>query len=445
MNPDQVTIIFVIVSEKKVLIITYYWPPFGGSGVQRWLKFVKYLPELGWTPYVFTPENPAFGLRDESLLADVPAEAEVIHFPIWEPYKLFSLVSGAAGRKSGSTPAALVNSGDASVFARISKWLRGNLFIPDPRRFWVRPSVSFLADFITENKIRTIVTTGPPHSLHLIGLKLKKKIPALNWVADFRDPWSEWGFLDTLRVSGAVRQLHKRLEKQVLRTADSVVTITPFYVKQFERLGGRHVHLVTNGFDEEDFAGFRPERVEEFVIRHVGIVNERCDPTAFMMAMKELYQEGTFTGDPVVEFIGDVNPGFRLFVERDEVIRTFTRFVAPVPHDQLMSIYRTSAVHLLVLQGYKDAEGYLPGKLFEYLATGIPVLGIGPSQGDAAFLLKETQQGIMIDASDHKAIKEAVKTLYTNWKAGVLTSSSEKNLKYSRRKLTEAILGLFTV
>src|SRR5688500_17692581 len=182
--------------SKKVLIIAYYWPPSGGSGVQRWLKFVKYLPQFGWEPYVFTPENPSFAIRDESLLKDVPPEAEVIHFPIWEPYEAFFRVSGLFGNRQTAKPTSLVSSSKTrSVFQRLSTWVTGNLLIPDPRRFWVKPSVNFLHEFLQENEIGTIITTGPPHSMHLIGRNLKRRNPHLRWFADFRDPWSDWGLL----------------------------------------------------------------------------------------------------------------------------------------------------------------------------------------------------------------------------------------------------------
>src|SRR5690349_6423 len=191
----------VLMEEKKVLIIAYYWPPSGGSGVQRWLKFVKYLPYYGWKPYVFTPANPSFELQDDSLLKDVPAEAEIIRFPIWEPYGLFNSLAGKKEKSTGS----FISKDNPSLIQKLSVWIRGNFIIPDPRRFWVRPSVRFLTDYLSKNQIDTIITTGPPHSLHLIGLKLKKKNPSLKWIADFRDPWSEWGLLDSLRVGSIAR------------------------------------------------------------------------------------------------------------------------------------------------------------------------------------------------------------------------------------------------
>jgi hypothetical protein len=218
-------------NNKKVLVIAYYWPPSGGSGVQRWLKFVKYLPQFDWKPYVFTPENPSFTIKDESLNKDVPAEAVVIRYPIWEPYEAFAKVSGVFGSKKTFSPADVVKK-NKSLFQKISTWVRGNFFIPDPRMFWVKPSVKFLKTYLVENNIGTIITTGPPHSMHLIGHELKKLRPSIKWIADFRDPWSEWQLLDSLMVTKVVRKKHQQLELKVLTCADEVITATPYFVKR---------------------------------------------------------------------------------------------------------------------------------------------------------------------------------------------------------------------
>ena len=431
-------------SEKKVLIITYYWPPSGGSGVQRWLKFVKYLPQFGWTPYVFTPENPTLTIQDESLLADVPPEAEVIKFPIWEPYKAFSKLSGLFSKgKSESNKAGFVSVKRQSLFQRISTWIRGNVFIPDPRVFWVRPSVRFLHDFIIDNKITTVITTGPPHSIHLIGYRLKKKNPSIKWLADFRDPWSEWGFLDSLKVGVLAKALHRKLERKVLNTADEVITITPFYVKQFERLSGRKVRLVTNGFDEDDFKDFQLIKSDKFLIRHIGIVNEKCDPRPFMQAVSELCKDDEeIKKNILVEFVGEVHPSFKEFVISDVSLSTITKFTATVPHQELMNIYSTSSVLLLILTGYKDAEGYMPGKLFEYLATGIPILGVGPTNGDAAVLLNEIRSGCMIDGSDLEGIRNYIRKCFEEWRSDKPDNRIVSASKYSRKELTSELINL---
>ncbi len=301
--------------EKKVLIITYYWPPSGGSGVQRWLKFVKYLPGFGWEPYVFTPDNPSFAIQDVSLLSDVPNEAEIIRIPIWEPYNLFIKFSAWVGMKKSIKPTELVSGEQNSVFQRLSAWIRGNFFIPDPRVFWIRPSVRFLHIYLREKKINTIVTTGPPHSMHLIGYHLKKKNPSIKWLADFRDPWSEWGLLDSLMVGPLARKIHRSLEAKVLRYADVVTTITPFYVRRFEALSGRTVSLLTNGYDEEDFESLTIHRTDKFVIRHVGTVNEKCNPRPFMRAVQQLVRgHDSFRSLVHIDFVGDVHPQFKAYV-----------------------------------------------------------------------------------------------------------------------------------
>lgn len=428
--------------RKKVLIITYYWPPSGGSGVQRWLKFVKYLPEFGWQPYVFTPENPSFALRDESLLKDVPEDAEVIHFPIWEPYEIFATVSSLLGKKQSAKPTDVVPAGKGtSIFQRFSVWLRGNLLVPDPRRFWVSPSVKFLDEFLHANAINTIITTGPPHSLHLIGLRLKKRNPQLRWIADFRDPWSEWGFLDTLKIIPAVRNAHRKLERRVLQTADEVITITPFYVRQFERLSGRKVALFTNGFDEEDFASLQYTKSAHFIIRHVGIVNERCDPRHFLTACAELAKSNQDFADLTrIEFIGEVHERIQSFVKDVPELKSITSFQGNIPHKELIQRYGSSSLLLLVLTGYKDAEGYMPGKLFEYIATGLPVMAVGPVHGDASLMMKETDAGVMVSGDDLEETQRTILNYFEQWK-----NSSEplvrrgEGQKFSRRNITKKL------
>ncbi|HEY0743769.1 MAG TPA: glycosyl transferase [Chryseosolibacter sp.] len=432
--------------SNKVLIITYYWPPSGGSGVQRWLKFVKYLPQLGWQPYVFTPENPSFDIKDSSLLKHVPEEAEIIHFPIWEPYDAFLKISKVFGGASSNKPTAVVASQKKSLFQRITTWVRGNFFIPDPRRFWVKPSVGFLEDFLDANRITKIITTGPPHSMHLIGLKLKERNPKLMWIADFRDPWSEWGFLDSLSLSTFARNQHRKLEEKVLRTADRVVTITPFYVRHFARLGNRKVDLLTNGFDDDDFANLVYVKSSHFVIRHVGIINEKCDPRPFMHALAEWCDENPVAAEYLIlEFIGEVHPEFQLFV-RSSKMAARVKFPGSMPHAELMKLYGSSSLLLMVLTGYKDAEGYMPGKLFEYIATGLPILGIGPENGDAAALLNESGAGVMIDGSNRQRIKSLLAEQFAAWSnSTVPVVKKSQAAAYSRKAITQQLINVLQV
>lgn len=431
------------VNRRKVLIITYYWPPSGGSGVQRWLKFVKYLPEFGWEPHVLTPENPAFDIRDPSLEKDVPSEAEVMRLPIWEPYEMFYKVSAMLGNKQHTSPAAMVSK-KQSFFQKVSTWIRGNFLIPDPRVFWVRPAVSFLSDYIIRNQIPVIITTGPPHSLHLIGLKLKKKFPQIRWMADFRDPWTEWGLWDSLRVSSGVRRFHKYMERAVLSRADEIITITPFYATRFERLARRPVRLLTNGYDEVDFLDMQYERSGQFVIRHVGLVNEKCDPRPFMQALlMEMRSHQKFAQDVRVEFVGEVHPDFKTYISANAELARVTVITGSVPHDRLIRMYGSSSLLLLILTGYKDAEGFLPGKLFEYFATGLPVLGVGPPAGDAASLLAETGAGVMVASDDAEGVRTALREAYQRWLTNPAPGVDHDRVKHlSRREITGRLANI---
>jgi hypothetical protein len=432
-------------SEKKILIVTYYWPPSGGSGVQRWLKFVKYLPQYGWTPYVFTPENPAFDIKDESLLKDIPMEAEVIKLPIWEPYQVFQKLSKIfTGKNIKANPNEMVVKQNPSFFQKVSVWVRANLFIPDPRIFWVRPSVNFLNDFIIENKIRTVITTGPPHSIHLIGKKLKKNNPGIKWIADFRDPWSEWGFLQSLPLLPITKWYIKRLERNVLQQANDVITVTPSWVTMFQKLGDRKVKLLTNGFDEDDFKNFKRVKSDKFIICHVGIVNEQCNPTPFMQAMKILLvSKPELQNDLRIRFIGDVKMNFIQEVQHDSRLHGVTEFFDRVSHDKILDYYQSVSVSLLILTGYKEPESYLPGKLFEYIRVGAPILGVGPVDGDASTILKSSALGKMVAETSVSEIQEYIVNHYEQWKQGIVPVYNVSEIdKFKRESITKGLTDL---
>ena len=423
--------------EMKVLIIAYYWPPSGGSGVQRWLKFVKYLPQFGVTPYVFTPENPSFDVRDDSLLADVPHEAEIIHFPIWEPYGIGKKVVG----KSVSNATSAKKS--EGVVKSLLTWMRGNLLFPDPRIFWVRPSVQFLDSFLRDNQIDVVITTGPPHSVHLIGKRLKKKNPKLKWIADFRDPWSEWGMLLSFKLSKWALNQHRHMERSVLTQANRIITITPFYQRQLNRLSGRNIDLITNGFDDADFKDFSLERTHKFIIRHIGLVNPTCDPRPFMNAIKALAEmDDNFRANTNVIFTGHVNADFITFVQSDDVLASITIFQASVPHGEVVRLLGQSSVLLLILTGYKDGEGFLPGKLFEYFATGLPIVSVGPLPSDAGKILVDLGYNAMLDGKNLEAIQSTLKKEFAAWQTNSVEVKHADANAFSRKQLTFKLMQL---
>lgn len=390
---------------------------------------------------MFTPENPSYTIQDHSLLKDIPKSVEVVKFPIWEPYQLFFKIASLFGSKN-LQQTDFVSTDKKSFVKRVSSWIRGNFFIPDARVFWIKPSAHYLHDFVIRNQIDTIITTGPPHSVHLIGLRLKNRNPALHWIADFRDPWSEWDLLDAFSMTTIARKIHASQERKVLQRSDVVLTVTPFYVDRFKALGAQRVELITNGFDEDDFADITRGRTKKFTIRHIGGMDELRDPRPIMQAIKELYLEKEdFRGDIVSEFVGSVNSAFRLFVEQDSILNQIVRFRNHIPHNELLNVYGNTDVLLLVLAHQSIAVGNLPGKLFEYLASGKPILGVGPVDGDAAEILRQTKAGVIKDRKDVEGIKMQVQKYYQGWKEGKGNESNSIHM-YSRKHLTDKLISV---
>jgi glycosyltransferase involved in cell wall biosynthesis len=418
--------------SRRVLIITYYWPPSGGSGVQRWLKFAKYLPESGWEPVIFTPENPDFDLRDESLEKEVPKQLEVIKFPIWEPYQLFSKVKG----KTQTHPGRLLEQKEKGFLEKAAIWARANLLVPDPRVFWVKPSVKFLTDLAKSGQFQAVITTGPPHSMHLIGRELKRKT-GLPWIADFRDPWSAWEFLDTLPMTSFVRKKHQQLEATVLREANAVLTISPTFQRDLVKLSHRRIYLLTNGYDPTDVpAGFSPkEKVEgKLHLVYSGVIDAIRNPIPLMKALKSVFQHGI--EEVKWTFVGKVSEQVQTYVKEDAWLSERIHFAGYVSHSEVFGFYAKADVLVLILTDTKNAQGNIPGKLFEYLATGIPVLALGDPEGDSAKILKDAGAGQVIAHTDAASIKAQLRTLMDS----SLKKVDPKDLeKYSRQQLSHQL------
>ncbi len=415
--------------QKRVLIITYYWPPSGGSGVQRWLKFAKYLPEAGWEPVIFTPENPDFDLRDESLEKEVSKLFEVIKFPIWEPYQLFSKVK----RNTKIHPGRLLEEKEKGFLEKVAIWARANLLVPDPRMFWVKPSVKFLTDLAKNDQFQAIVTTGPPHSMHLIGRNLKRKT-GLPWLADFRDPWSQWEFLDKLPMSSRVRKKHAELEQTVLREANAILTISPTFQRDLEKLAHRRIHLLTNGYDPADIPiGFFPKEKEvgKLHLVYSGIIDAIRNPIPLMQALKVEFQDGK--EEIKWTFVGRVSEQVQAYVMEDAWLKGRIHFAGYVSHGEVFGFYAKSDVLVLILTDTKNAQGNIPGKLFEYLATGIPVLALGDPHGDSARILKDAGAGRVLAHSDEVGIRTQLRTLINDASSTIKASDLEK---FSRKNLS---------
>jgi glycosyltransferase involved in cell wall biosynthesis len=422
-------------APKRVLIITYYWPPSSGSGVQRWLKFAKYLPQFGWEPVIFTPENPDFELKDTTLLREVDPRLEVLKFPIWEPYKLFRNL-----KKEGiQDTSVILEKRDKSWLDRLAIWIRANTLIPDPRVFWVRPSVKFLREIAEVNNFAAIITTGPPHSMHLIGRNLKRAT-GLPWLADFRDPWSAWEFLDTLPMTAWIRAKHRQLEHTVLSEADALMTISPTFQQEMMRLTNQPVYLLTNGFDETDLPSdfsFKQGSFDIFEVVYTGVIDAIRNPIPFLQAFREVFQP---SGEAVrLTFVGKVSDQVRAFVAKDSWLAQRTVFTGYVSHEAVFTYYGKAHLLLLILTDTKNAKGNIPGKLFEYLATGRRIIALGDPEGDAAKLIHHAEAGRVISHTRPKDIEVFLSSAFDLRH----TSPPRKAIDhYSRRNLTRSLTDI---
>jgi len=422
------------VAQKKVLIITYYWPPGGGAGVQRWLKFTKYLPAFGWTPVIYTPLNGEMPVNDPSLEADVPSGTEIIRRPIWEPYALYKKFIGAGSDDKINT-GFLSEKEKPGVAEKISVWLRGNIFIPDARCFWIKPSVKYLLSYLQTHPVDAIVSTGPPHSMHLIALQIARKT-SIPWLADFRDPWTNIDYYKDLMLTGSSDRKHHRLEKSVVVNANSVVVIGKTMQKEFEKISGRKVEVITNGFDSDDIPEVKATLSEKFTLSHIGTLVKTRNPQALWNTLSALVKQNTeFASALELKLTGKVDISVRNAI-REAGLDPYTIYTEYLNHNLISEAQQRAVVLLLVLNDTPNAKGILTGKLFEYLSARRPILCIGPPDGDAAGLLNETGSGHCFNFTDEKGISTYLNDCYLDWKAGKSALPDGSIEQYSRKALT---------
>ena len=420
---------------KRVLIITYYWPPSGGSGVQRWLKMSKYLPENGWQPVIYTAEDAEYPIEDQSLMNDVAPEAEVIRRPIVEPYTFYKKFLGI--KKGEKVKAGFINDGAKKMGWKenLSVWLRGNLFIPDARCWWIRPSVRFLKRYLKEHPVDAIISTGPPHSMHLIAKELHKKFN-IPWVADFRDPWTDIDFYKDLKLTRRSDRKHHRLERQVLSEATRVVTVGWDCAKGLENHGANNVAVITNGYDFFDISNENYQKTSILTMSHIGIIGANRNPEMFWEAISEL-------DIPMkIRLIGQIDNSVIESIKRYN-IENYVEIIPYIPHNQVIEEQQKSDVLLLFVNNTPNAKGILTGKLFEYIASGRPILSIGLENGDSARILNETQSGVTVDFNDKEKMKSVIRDFVEKYNDNqLITRHNETFEKYLRRNLTKDFVKL---
>lgn len=425
--------------QNKLLIITYYWPPAGGPGVQRWLKFVKYLPDFDVQPIVYIPENPTYPIIDKNLEKEVSDKAIILRHKIFEPYQLASFLSKNKTKKisSGIIP----NKKKQSFLDTLFLWIRGNLFIPDARVFWVKPSVAFLEKYIAENNIDTIVTSGPPHSLHLIGLELKQKFN-VKWYADFRDPWTTIGYHKSLRLSKYAAKKHKTLEHKVLNAADTIIVTSNTTKTEFQAITAKPIAVITNGYDSENVV--KEALDTKFSLAHIGSFLSERNPRLLWEVIVELINEvPDFQAHLEIKLIGAVSQEVLETISKYE-LNPYLNNLGYVSHSEAISHQRKSQVLLLIEINSEDTKSIIPGKLFEYMVSGRPIIAIGPKGSDFAEIITNTNTGVFFDYSEKMRLKSVLLRFYNQFLEGKLQSNAVGLQQYSRKSLTEKLVKLLT-
>jgi len=422
---------------KKVLIITYYWPPAGGPGVQRWLKFVKYLRSFDIEPVVYVPENPSYPITDKSFEKEVPKGVRIIKKKIFEPYA----IAGIFSKKDTET----ISSGiiqkeeNQSKLQKAMLYIRGNYFIPDARKFWIKPSVEFLKEEVKNGGYHAIITTGPPHSLHLIGLKLKG-ILNIKWIADFRDPWTQIGYHEKLKLNQSSRRKHEQLEKQVLNSADHIITTSFTTRTEFLSKTSKPVSVITNGFDTD--INQTESKKTKFEIAHIGSLLSGRNPESLWKSLWELTENNSdFRSKFRLELAGKISEEVLDSIKRYGLYK-YLNNEGYVSHSRAIEMQREASVLLLVEIDSEETRGIIPGKLFEYMASKRPILAIGPEKWDAEKIISETEAGSFFSYPDASGIKDHIEGLFQKFMNNAEMSKSHSIEKYHRMSLTEILANL---
>ena len=426
------------IEKKKVLIVCYYWPPAGGPGVQRWLKFVKYLPDFNIEPIVYVPEGANYPLIDTQLEQEVDSSITILKHKIKEPYGLAKKLAGKRAQTMSSGMIPQVR--NQSKWDKILLWIRGNMFIPDARIGWVKPSVAYLTDYLKQHPdIETVITTGPPHSVHLIGLALKKKLP-IKWFADFRDPWTTIGYHKELKLSDQAKEKHLALEHEVLNTADHLIVTSKTTRKEFETKTHKPIAIITNGYDVAHLGKIPLD--EKFTVAHIGSFLSNRNPRVLWKAISELRRENpAFKAAFELKLIGKIS---------EDILNTLAEFKllectdnrGYVENQEALRQMRASQVLLLVEIDSDDTRAIIPGKLFEYMAAERPILAIGPEESDFFEIIQQTNVGRNALYSEKDKISEILLQYFELYQKQQLQVHAMGLQYFGRKRLTERLVSV---
>lgn len=426
--------------RKRVLIISYYWPPSGGIAVLRCLKWAKYLREYGWEPIVFTAKDAHYPNIDPSNEKDIPEGMTVLKGKIFEPYSLYKRLTGQP-KDANVNNVFYVQDNQPGWTHRFSVWVRSNFFIPDARKLWIRPSVRFLLNYLKENPVDAILSDGPPHSNTRIATLLKQKT-GIPWLADFQDPWTQVDYYQMLSLMPWADRKHRQMEQEAFQAADKITIVSPSWKKELESIGAKNVSVIPWGYDPEDFKGIKPAEVPGFTFMHLGIMGQDRNPATFFRVLRAISEDDKdFKRDLRMEFYGQVDFSVQKAYSA-EGLSDQVELPGAVPREKALQLTAGSPVLLLLLNKQHNAKGRIPGKLFEYLAARRPILVLGPPDSDVARIVQESKSGQNCDYDDSEGIRKAVLALYQEFKKGNLEEPLSNNIEqYSIPNLSRQLSG----
>ena len=414
---------------RRVLLVAYYVPPAGGPAVQRILQFVEYLQDEGWTPEVLTVKNGVYPNRDPSLRERIPADVRVHRTRALDPYALYRALTG---KGEEDLPTGSMEDDSASWTEQLAKWVRANIFIPDARVGWWPFAVRRGLSVLRSGRFDAILTSGAPHSVHLIGHALHRWTE-MPWVADLHDPWTDIGYYEELPHTWWARRLDAALERSVLSTANAVTTVSPSWGDLFASKAPNRYHVVENGFSMSEFEGVDESLDDDFVLAHVGKLYASRNPTALWEALARLRDEGAIPR-LTLRLIGDVDPVVTQAL-KDRGLLSIVEQKGFLAHEEAIREMARSTLLLLAIEPFAQAQGMITSKLYEYLASERPVLGVGPPDGDADALLRGHQAGQVAGWEDVEQAQSVVRAHYEAWAAGEPREGAARNEleKHTRR------------
>ncbi len=423
---------------KKVLIISYYWPPCGGIGVLRCLKIAKYIRQFGWEPIIFTAEGADYPSIDHTNEKDIHPDTVILRQKIWEPYNIYRFISGK--KKDANVNNVFYTKEEKAGLAHsLSVWIRSNFFIPDARCFWIKPSVKYLIDYLKDNPVDAIFSDGPPHSNTRIATLVKQKT-GIPWHADFQDPWTQIDYFSLLKLTKSGLKKHQRLEQEAFAAADKITIVSPTWKKELEDIGAKNVSVIPWGYDPEDYTHLIHNHSDRFIISHLGILGYDRNPELLFKVVSELIEEDNeFKKKVLLKFPGQIDYSVKECITKYG-LEEYVELPGNLNRQDALQQMKDSNILLLLLNKQANAKGRIPGKLFEYLAVKRPILCLGDPEGDSAVIIKKTKAGSSCNYSNTAVIKKSILSEFDRFNKNQNQLDTNSDIQeYSIVRLTKRI------